>query len=52
VADGAAVALSFVDGLEACTHRPVSFLVPIGGVAFIAGWLLLGLSAAFAQKQD
>ena len=30
----------------------VSFLVPIGGVAFIAGWLLLGLSAAVAQRQD
>ena len=30
----------------------VSFLVPVGGVAFIAGWLLLGLSAAVAQKQD
>jgi uncharacterized membrane protein YgdD (TMEM256/DUF423 family) len=30
----------------------VSFLVPVGGVAFIAGWLLLGLSAAVAQRRD
>jgi uncharacterized membrane protein YgdD (TMEM256/DUF423 family) len=30
----------------------VSFLVPVGGVAFIAGWLLVGLSAATAQRQE
>ena len=30
----------------------VSFLVPVGGVAFIAGWLLVGLSAAIAQRQE
>lgn len=29
----------------------VSFLVPVGGVCFIAGWLLLGLSAAVAPRQ-
>lgn len=28
----------------------LTFLIPIGGIAFIVGWLLLGLSAAFAQK--
>ena len=28
------------------------FLVPMGGVAFIAGWLLLGLSAAIARRED
>jgi uncharacterized membrane protein YgdD (TMEM256/DUF423 family) len=28
----------------------LGFLVPIGGVAFIAGWLLMGLSAAMAQR--
>jgi uncharacterized membrane protein YgdD (TMEM256/DUF423 family) len=27
-----------------------TFLIPIGGVAFIVGWLLLGLTAAFAQR--
>jgi len=27
----------------------VSFLVPVGGVAFIAGWLLVGLAAALAR---
>lgn len=29
----------------------LTFLVPVGGVAFIVGWLLLGLSAATAQLQ-
>lgn len=29
----------------------LTFLVPAGGVAFIVGWLLLGLSAIIAQKQ-
>ncbi|MEY2756368.1 MAG: hypothetical protein RIR33_146 [Pseudomonadota bacterium] len=28
----------------------VSFLVPVGGVAFISGWLLLGLSAIIARR--
>ena len=28
----------------------LTFLIPIGGIAFIVGWLLLGLSAAFAPK--
>lgn len=28
----------------------VSFLIPIGGVAFIAGWLLMGLSALAGAK--
>lgn len=28
----------------------LTFLVPIGGVAFIVGWLLMGLSAAMAAK--
>ena len=28
----------------------LTFLVPAGGVAFIVGWLLLGLSAATAPK--
>ena len=27
-----------------------TFLVPVGGVAFIVGWLLMGLSAATAEK--
>ena len=30
----------------------VAFLVPVGGVAFIAGWLLMGLSAAMARRRD
>ena len=30
----------------------LSVLVPFGGAAFIVGWLLLGLSAALAPKQD
>jgi uncharacterized membrane protein YgdD (TMEM256/DUF423 family) len=30
----------------------VSFLVPVGGVAFIAGWLLVGLAAAIARQPD
>lgn len=29
----------------------LTFLVPVGGVAFIVGWLLLGLSAAAAPGQ-
>lgn len=32
-------------GVVATPLDPLSFLVPIGGMAFIAGWLLLGLSA-------
>ncbi|RYG35620.1 MAG: DUF423 domain-containing protein, partial [Burkholderiales bacterium] len=28
----------------------LTFLIPIGGIAFIVGWLLLGLSAAFAPR--
>jgi len=28
----------------------LSFLVPVGGVAFISGWLLLGLSAIIARR--
>ncbi|MDP3493717.1 MAG: DUF423 domain-containing protein [Hyphomonadaceae bacterium] len=30
----------------------LTFLVPVGGVAFIVGWLLLGLSAAMAPRQS
>lgn len=30
----------------------LGFLVPIGGVLFILGWLLVGLAAALAQKSD
>lgn len=30
----------------------LGFLVPAGGVAFIAGWLLMGLSAAMAERRD
>ncbi|MFT3725910.1 MAG: DUF423 domain-containing protein [Hyphomonadaceae bacterium] len=30
----------------------LSFLVPVGGAAFIAGWLLMGLSAAMARRRD
>lgn len=30
----------------------LGFLVPIGGVAFIAGWLMMGLSAAMARRRD
>ncbi len=30
----------------------VSFLVPAGGVAFILGWLMLGLSALLARRAD
>lgn len=30
----------------------LGFLVPAGGVAFIVGWLLMGLSAATAQKRE
>jgi uncharacterized membrane protein YgdD (TMEM256/DUF423 family) len=30
----------------------LSFLVPVGGVFFILGWLLVGLSAAMAQRAD
>lgn len=29
----------------------LTFLVPAGGVAFIVGWLLLGLSAVIAPRQ-
>lgn len=28
----------------------LTFLIPVGGVCFIVGWLLLGLTAAFAQR--
>lgn len=28
----------------------LTFLIPVGGVAFITGWLLMGLSAAMASK--
>lgn len=28
----------------------LSFLVPVGGICFIVGWLLLGLTAAFAPR--
>ena len=28
----------------------LTFLIPVGGVAFIVGWLLMGLSAAMASK--
>lgn len=31
---------------------PLSFLVPVGGVFFILGWLLIGLSAAMAPRMD
>lgn len=30
----------------------VSFLVPAGGVAFITGWLMLGLSALMPRRRD
>ena len=30
----------------------LTFLIPVGGVAFIVGWLLLGLSAAMAPRQS
>lgn len=30
----------------------LSLLVPAGGMAFIAGWLLMGLSAAVARPED
>lgn len=30
----------------------LSFLVPVGGVFFILGWLLVGLSAAMARRPD
>lgn len=30
----------------------LGFLVPVGGVAFIAGWLLMGLSATMARRRD
>ena len=30
----------------------LAFLVPVGGVAFIAGWLLMGLSATMARRRD
>ena len=30
----------------------LTLLVPFGGAAFIIGWLLVGLSAAMAQKVD
>lgn len=29
----------------------LSFLVPVGGIAFIAGWLLMGLSAALVRPR-
>lgn len=28
----------------------LTFLIPIGGICFIVGWLLLGLTAAFAPR--
>lgn len=28
----------------------LTFLIPIGGICFIVGWLLLGLTAAFATR--
>jgi len=30
----------------------LGFLVPVGGVAFIAGWLMLGLSALMARRDE
>ncbi len=30
----------------------LTLLIPIGGICFIVGWLLLGLTAAFAQRTD
>ena len=39
---GIPVAPTPLDGL--------TFLIPVGGVAFIVGWLLMGLSAAMASK--
>jgi len=30
----------------------LGFLVPVGGVAFITGWLLLGLSALLTRRSD
>jgi uncharacterized membrane protein YgdD (TMEM256/DUF423 family) len=30
----------------------LSFLVPLGGVAFITGWLLLGLAALLTRRSD
>lgn len=43
VLGGIAMAPTPIDGL--------SFLVPIGGAAFILGWLLVGLAAALAPRQ-
>jgi uncharacterized membrane protein YgdD (TMEM256/DUF423 family) len=39
---GIPVAPTPLDGL--------TFLIPVGGIAFIVGWLLMGLSAAMASK--
>ena len=30
----------------------LGMLVPVGGVAFITGWLMLGLSALMPRRQD
>lgn len=30
----------------------LTFLVPVGGVFFIVGWLLIGLAAAMAPRRD
>jgi uncharacterized membrane protein YgdD (TMEM256/DUF423 family) len=49
---GIQLAKMMVAGAGGSSPDALTMLVPVGGVAFMAGWLLLGLAALMQQRRE